>query len=85
MDVNSLSGIRDNHSRGNVPGATQLTSATVPDGCLRANYEIRPDKLSVVKKFLIDLGAYPAEADKIISTKSGKTAKMQKGERPHDS
>jgi len=39
---------------------------------------IRPEKTSDVKRFLIELGAYPAEAEKIISSKSGKLAKMIK-------
>lgn len=60
-----------------LPAARLLSSATVPERCLNENYDIRPDRLYAVKQFLMDLGAYPAEADKIISTKSGKTSKMK--------
>lgn len=62
---------------GEVPCAKLLSSTVVPEGCLSENCDIRSDKISEVKRFLVKLGAYPAEAEKIISTKSGKTVKMK--------
>ncbi len=59
-----------------LPGATVISSAVVPAETLDENYDIRPENLSAVKNFLIELGSYSSEADKIISTKSGKTAEM---------
>jgi hypothetical protein len=56
--------------------ATVISSATVPVDTLDESYDIRPGKISAVKSFLIELGAYPSETDKIICSKSGKTAKM---------
>ena len=59
-------------------GATVISSVTVPVDTLDENHDIRPGKISAVKRFLIELGAYPSEADKIICSKSDKTAKMIK-------
>lgn len=70
---------------GQMPCAKLLSSAMVPTECLNKNFDIRADKIPEVKRFLIEMGAYPAEAEKIISTKSGKTSKMKKKAKPHDS
>jgi hypothetical protein len=58
-------------------GATVISSATVPVDTLDESYDIRPGKLSAVKSFLIELGAYSSEADKIICSKSKREKRGQ--------
>jgi hypothetical protein len=54
-----------------------LGTAIVPSDVLTSTYDIRSDKLFAVKEFLTKLGAYSAEAEKIILTKSEKDAGMK--------
>ena len=58
-------------------GIKVIGSAMVPTKALDENCDIRPEKISSVERFLIELGAYSAEAEKIICSKLGKIAKMK--------
>jgi len=59
------------------PETDFISSAVVPTKILDENFDISPSKITDVIRFLIELGAYPAEAEKIIHRTSGKTTKMK--------